>query len=42
MNIKKGSTIVINIVNMYKEDSMYNYGKKPFVFSTKSNAMEGK
>ena len=32
----------MNIVNMYKEDSMYNYGKKPFVFSTKSNSLEGK
>lgn len=27
---------------MYKEDSLYNYGKKPFVFSSKANARLGK
>ena len=42
MNVKKGSTLTVNIVNMYKDDSLYNYGKKPFIFSTKANSLLGK
>jgi len=41
MNIKKGATVRINIVNLYKEESNYNAGMKPFVFSTKGNSQKG-
>ena len=41
MNIKKGSTIKINISNLYKDDSLYSQGMKPFVYSTKANSLEG-
>lgn len=35
MNVKKGVTATFNIINLAKEDSLYNNGMKPFVFSTK-------
>jgi len=41
MNIKKGQTVTFHISNLYKEESLYNNGMKPFVFSTKSNGLEG-
>lgn len=32
-NIKKGFTYKFNIMNLQKDDSSYNYGMKPFVYS---------
>lgn len=41
MNIKKGSTVTFHIMNLYKEESLYNNGMRPFVYSTKSSSLEG-
>ena len=42
MNIKKGQTVTLSIMNLYKDDSMYGQGQKPYFFSTKANSLEGK
>ena len=41
MNVKKGQTVTFHICNLYKEESLYNSGMKPFVFSTKANSLQG-
>ena len=34
-NVKKGLTATFNICNLHKDDSNYNDGMKPYVFSCK-------
>jgi len=36
-NIEKGHTYRFNIMNLQKDDSCFNYGMKPFVYSEKKN-----
>jgi len=40
MNLKKGTVIRLNMVNLMKDDSLYSQGMKPFVFSKKRH-LEG-
>ena len=34
MNVKKGTTVKMNILNLTKGDSLYGKGQRPFVYST--------
>ena len=36
-----GYTYTFNIMNLQKEDSSYNYGMKPFLYSVKKNKEKG-
>lgn len=40
-NTMKGKTVVFNIVNLAKSDSLYNYGMKVLSFSTKKREKSG-
>lgn len=40
-NIAKDVTVKLNIMNLQKDDSTYNIGNKPFVYSTKHNKLNG-
>lgn len=35
MNVKKGTIVKLNILNLMKDDSLYTHGMKPFVYSQK-------
>lgn len=35
MNIKKGTILKVNMVNLMKDDSLYSQGMRPFVYSYK-------
>ena len=40
-NTRKGMKVVLNIINLAKPDSLYNYGMKVLNFSNKLNDLEG-
>lgn len=40
-NTRKGMKVVLNIINLAKPDSLYNYGMKVLNFSNKLNDSEG-
>ena len=35
MNIKKGTVVKLNMLNLMKDDSLYSMGMQPFVYSHK-------
>lgn len=40
-NIAKDITVKLNIMNLQKDDSTYNLGNRPFVYSTRHNKQNG-
>lgn len=40
-NVLIGFTYKFNIMNLQKDDSSYNYGMKPFIYSKNKNKEEG-
>jgi len=40
-NIKAGTTVRLNILNLMKDDSCYSQGMKPFVWSAKKEEEKG-
>ena len=40
-NTRKGMKVVLNIINLAKPDSLYNYGMKILSYSTKNRLADG-